>query len=48
MAQRQPGKQQKKRVLLCVSDDVHLTDEYDPHRRVCHRAFELLAAGNAD
>ena len=48
MAQRQPGKQQKKRVLLCVSDVIHLADEYDPHPRVCHRAFELFAAGNAD
>ncbi len=36
------------RVLLCVSDDVHLTDEYDQHPRICHRAFELFAAGNAD
>jgi hypothetical protein len=38
----------EKRVLLCVSDDVHLTDEYDPQPRVCHRVSELSAAGNAD
>jgi hypothetical protein len=38
----------EKRVLLCVSDDVHLTDEYDPQPRICHRAFALSEAGNAD
>ena len=36
------------RVLLCVSVDVHHNDEYDPHPRVCHRAFGLSAAGNVD
>jgi hypothetical protein len=38
----------EKRVLPCVSADAHLTDEYDPRPRVCHRAFGLFAAGNAD
>jgi hypothetical protein len=38
----------KRRVLLCVSDDVHLIDEYEPRPHICHRAFRLFAAGNAD
>ena len=38
----------EKGVLPRVSDVIHLTDEYDPQLRVCHRAFELSAAGNAD
>ena len=38
----------ERRVLLCVSDDVHLTDEFGSRPRVCHRAFELFAAGNGD
>ena len=38
----------KNRALPRVSDDVHLTDECDPQPRVCHRAFELSAAGNGD
>ncbi len=37
----------KERELLCVIADRHLTDEYDPRPRVCHRAFRLLATGNA-
>lgn len=36
------------RVLLRVGDDVHLTDEYDPRQRDCHRAFKLFTAGNVD
>ena len=36
------------RVLLRVGDDVHLTDEYDPRQRYCHRAFRLFAARNVD
>ena len=36
------------RVLLRVGDDVHLTYEYDPRQRDCHRAFKLFTAGNAD
>jgi hypothetical protein len=35
-------------VLLRVGDDVHLTDEYDPGQRACHRAFKLFTAGNVD
>jgi hypothetical protein len=38
----------ERRVLLCVSDDVHLTDEYDLQPRVRHRAFELSEAGIVD
>lgn len=36
------------RVLLRVGDDVHLTGEYDPRQRDCHRAFKLITAGNVD
>ena len=44
-----PAKEKaEKRVLLCVSGSVHLTGEYDPRPRVCHWAFELFAAGNAN
>jgi hypothetical protein len=38
----------EKSVLLCVSADAHLTAKYDPRPRVCHRAFGLLVASNAD
>jgi hypothetical protein len=38
----------ERRELLRVSDGVHLSEEYDPQPHICHRAFELSAAGNTD
>jgi hypothetical protein len=38
----------ERRELLRVSDGVHLSDEYDPQEGVCHQAFDLSEAGNAD
>jgi hypothetical protein len=38
----------EKKVLLCVSANAHLDEEYDPRPRVCHRAFRLFEDRNVD